>query len=185
MRISDWSSDVCSSDLPHSNGQSQVPRPGLSIRTMATLAAVSILAACTTGGRGTRPEAGPAKPVEQPTRVTEADRQKIAVLVPTTGANAALGQSIANAANLALLDSGNQRIKLTIYNTAGGAALAAQRALADGNRLFLGPLLAPDVRAVQAISRAANVPILSFSHYAGPAGNGTSVLGFPVNQSEN
>src|SRR3546814_7514408 len=72
---------------PHSNGQSQVPRPGLSIRTMATLAAVSILAACTTGGRGTRPEAGPAKPVEQPTRVTEADRQKIAVLVPTTGAN--------------------------------------------------------------------------------------------------
>src|SRR3546814_1028172 len=56
MRISDWSSDVCSSDLPHSNGQSQVPRPGLSIRTMATLAAVSILAACTTGGRGTRSE---------------------------------------------------------------------------------------------------------------------------------
>src|SRR3546814_17157761 len=94
---------------------------------MAALAAVSSLAACTTGGRGTRPEAGPAKPVEQPTRVTEMDRQKIAVLVPTTGANAALGQSIANAANLALLDSGNQQIKLTIYNTAGGAALAAQR----------------------------------------------------------
>src|SRR3546814_9892293 len=103
MRISDWSSDVCSSDLiggargklpqvadwgrddvetgsqggilihkrqsymaqPHSNGQ------WLSVRTMAALAAVSILAACTTGGRGTRPEAGPAKPVEQPTRVTE------------------------------------------------------------------------------------------------------------------
>src|SRR3546814_4415057 len=130
MRISDWSSDVCSSDLiggargklpqvadwgrddvetgsqggilihkrqsymaqPHSNGQ------WLSVRTMAALAAVSILAACTTGGRGTRPEAGPAKPVEQPTMVTEMDRQKIAVLVPTTGANAALGQSIANAA---------------------------------------------------------------------------------------
>src|SRR3546814_9190278 len=144
---------------------------------MAALAAVSSLAACTTGGRGTRPEAGPAKPVEQPTRVTEMDRQKIAVLVPTTGANAALGQSIANAANLALLDSGNQQIKLTIYNTAGGAALAAQRALADGNRLFLGPLLAPDVRAVQAISRAANVPILSFSNDAALAGNGHYEIG--------
>src|SRR3546814_3566051 len=62
--------------------------------------------------------------------------------------------SIANAANLALLDSGNRRVRLTVYNTAGGAAAAAQRALAEGNRLFLGPLLAPDVRAIQGMSRA-------------------------------
>src|SRR3546814_10166285 len=85
--------------------------------------------------------------------------------------------SIANAANLALLDSGNRRVRLTVYNTAGGAAAAAQRALAEGNRLFLGPLLAPDVRAIQGMSRAANVPILTFSNDASLAGGGTYVLG--------
>src|SRR3546814_4017601 len=117
MRISDWSSDVCSSDLP------------------------------------------------------------------TTGPNAALGQSIAYAANLALLDSGNRRVRLTVYNTAGGAAAAAQRALAEGNRLFLGPLLAPDVRAIQGMSRAANVPILTFSNDASLAGGGTYVLGFQIGRA--
>lgn len=161
-----------------SNGQR------LSLGSMAMLAALGVLAACTTGGRGPRPgDVGPVKPVEKPGAVSEADKQKVAVLVPTTGANAALGQSIANAANMALLDSGNQRIRLTIYNTAGGAALAAQRALADGNRLFLGPLLAPDVRAVQEVASAAKVPILSFSNDAALAGNGTYVLGFQVDQS--
>lgn len=156
----------------------------VTVRTVATIAAITILAACTTGGRSTRPgQAGPAAPVTPSKPVAEADKQKVAVLVPTTGPNAALGQSIANAANMALLDSGNQRIRLTIYNTAGGAAAAAQRALADGNRLFLGPLLAPDVRAVQGISRAANVPILSFSNDAALAGGGTYVMGFQVDQS--
>src|SRR3546814_16168529 len=86
--------------------------------------------------------------------------------------------SIANAANLALLDSGNRRVRLTVYNTAGGAAAAAQRALAEGTRLFLGPLLAPEVRAIQGMSRAANVPILTFSTSASLAGGGPSVRGF-------
>lgn len=164
--------------------QPQRIRQWLSARTIATLAVISILAACTPGGRDARPgQAGPPKPVEKPTGPDEADRQKVAVLVPTTGPNAALGQSIANAANLALLDSGNRRVRLTVYNTAGGAAAAAQRALAEGNRLFLGPLLAPDVRAIQGMSRAANVPILTFSNDASLAGGGTYVLGFQVDQS--
>ncbi len=153
------------------------------VRAMAMFAALSLVAACTTG-RGTRPgQTGPAKPAERQAEQAEKDRQKVAVLVPTTGPNAALGQSIANAANLALLDSGNQHIRLTIYNTAGGAAAAAQRALAEGNRLFLGPLLAPDVRAVQGVARTANVPIVSFSNDAALAGGGTYVLGFQVDQS--
>src|SRR3546814_11365547 len=93
--------------------QPQRIRQWLSARTIATLAVFSILAACTPGGRDARPgQAGPPKPVEKPTGPDEADRQKVAVLVPTTGPNAALGQSIANAANLALLDSGNRRVQI-------------------------------------------------------------------------
>src|SRR5688500_9928478 len=54
-------------------------------------------------------------------------RNRVAVLVPTSGANAGVGQSIANAANLALLDAGGDRIRITVYDTAlgGGAAAAA------------------------------------------------------------
>ena len=77
------------------------------------------------------------------------------MLVPLSGANAGVGQSIANAANLALLDTGGERIRITVYDTARGAAAAANEALAEGNGLFLGPLLAEDVEAVAPIARRA------------------------------
>ena len=107
-------------------------------------------------GRAGRPRpssraggAGPRLPPDE-------TRNRVAVLVPLSGANAGVGQSIANAANLALLDTGGERIRITVYDTAsGGAAAAANEALADGNGLFLGPLLADDVRAVAPVARRA------------------------------
>ncbi|HEX8263545.1 MAG TPA: penicillin-binding protein activator [Allosphingosinicella sp.] len=111
-------------------------------------------------------------------------RNRVAVLVPTSGANAGVGQSIANAANLALLDAGNDRIRITIYDTArGGAAAAANQALAEGNGLFLGPLLAEDVRAVAPVARRAGVPVISFSNDTSVAGNGVYLMGFTPAQS--
>ena len=111
-------------------------------------------------------------------------RNKVALLVPMTGTNAAVGQSIANAATMALLDLGDTRINLQVYDTAsGGAGVAATRAVADGARLFLGPLLAADVRAVQGVASANGVPVLTFSNDAALAGNGTFVLGFQPGQS--
>lgn len=138
---------------------------------------------------------GPPKTVETPPPQTEAPppsttplptdvaRHRIALLVPMTGASAAVGESIANAANLAVLDTGGKAIRITTYDTATGAAAAAQRAIADGNRLILGPLLAEDVRAVAPIGRAAKVPLLSFSNDVTVAGNGTYLLGFVPTQS--
>lgn len=144
------------------------------------------LAACAAG-----PRKGPQTPAT-PAPIADRDRppppppqNKVALLVPTTGSNAAVGQSIANATSLALLDLGNQKIKLTVYNTANGPAEAARRALAEGNKLFLGPLLAPDVRAVQPIAERAQIPLLTFSNDASLAGNGTYVLGFQPDQSMN
>ena len=100
------------------------------------------------------------------------------------GANAGVGQSIANAANLALLDAGGERIRITVYDTArGGAAAAANQALADGNGLFLGPLLADDVRAVAPVARRAGVPVISFSNDTSVAGNGVYLMGFTPAQS--
>ncbi|HYG48221.1 MAG TPA: penicillin-binding protein activator [Allosphingosinicella sp.] len=122
-------------------------------------------------------EPGPQLPPEE-------TRNRVAVLVPTSGANAGVGQSIANAANLALLDAGGERIRITVYDTArGGAAAAANQALAEGNGLFLGPLLADDVRAVAPIARRADVPVISFSNDTSVAGNGVYLMGFTPGQS--
>ena len=110
-------------------------------------------------------------------------RNRVALLVPLSGSNAGVGQSIANATMLALLDTQNQSVRITNYDTAGGAAAAANRAIAEGAQLILGPLLADDVRAVAPIARAAGVPVLSFSNDTGVAGNGAYLMGYVPAQS--
>jgi branched-chain amino acid transport system substrate-binding protein len=132
----------------------------------------------------------PPPPTLEPTRPTQPSRlpadetrNRIAVLVPLTGRDAALGQSILNAANLALLDTGGQRIRITAYDTASGAVPAANEALAEGNGLILGPLLAEDVRAVAPVARRADVPVVSFSNDISVAGEGVYVMGFNPGQS--
>jgi branched-chain amino acid transport system substrate-binding protein len=117
------------------------------------------------------------------TRLPEDQRDRVAVLVPLTGAEAGIGQSIANAANMALIDSGGQGVRITTYDTATGAAMAAQKALAEGNKLILGPLLADDVRQVAPIAAAQHVPVLSFSNDVSVAGNGVYLLGFTPAES--
>jgi ABC-type branched-subunit amino acid transport system substrate-binding protein len=104
--------------------------------------------------------------------------------VPLTGPNAGVGQSIANAANLALLDTGGQRIRITVYDTfKGGALAAANEALADGSGLFLGPLLADDAKIVAPVARRARVPVIAFSNDTSVAGNGVYLMGFTPEQS--
>jgi ABC-type branched-subunit amino acid transport system substrate-binding protein len=128
----------------------------------------------------------PPPPVEVPDEgglPRDQARHRVALLVPLTGPNAAVGQSIANATTMALIDTGNKSIRVTTYDTATGAAAAAQRALADGNRLFLGPLLSEDATAVAPAARKAGVPVISYSNDAAVAGDGVYVMGFLPAQS--
>lgn len=127
---------------------------------------------------------GPVRPPISPNLPPDETRNRVAVLVPLTGTNAGVGQSIANAANLALLDTGGERIRITVYDTAKGGALeAANEALADGNGLFLGPLLAEDARAVAPVARSRGVPVIAFSNDSSVAGNGVYLMGFTPRQS--
>lgn len=128
-------------------------------------------------------EAPPPRPIPTPDLPSDEPRNRIAVLVPLSGENAGVGRSIANAANLALLDAGGEGIRITTYDTANGAASAANQALADGNRLFLGPLLAENVEAVAPIARRADVPVIAFSNDIGVAGNGVYIMGYNPGQS--
>ena len=161
---------------------------GLSLLRLAGLALLSIaVAGCIPRSRPEPPPVEPEpepEPEAPPSRLPpDETRNRVAVLVPLSGANAALGQSVLNAANLALLDTGGQRIRITAYDTSGGAAAAANEALADGNGLILGPLLAQDVRAVTPIARGADVPVVAFSNDLTLAGDGVFVMGFAPGQS--
>lgn len=114
---------------------------------------------------------------------TDATRHRVALLVPMSGSNAGVGQSIANATTLALLDTKTDKVRITTYDTALGAAAAVNRALADGNRLILGPLLAEDARVIGPIAARANVPVISFSNDTSVAGAGVYVMGYNPGQS--
>lgn len=128
------------------------------------------------------PEEAPLPP--SPNLPRDETRNRVAVLVPLSGANAGVGTSIANAANLALLDTGGQRIRITVYDTArAGPLAAANEAIADGNGLFLGPLLAEDTRAVANRAKGVGVPVLSFSNDISVASRGVYLMGFTPGQS--
>ncbi len=167
------------------------PQPAGRMRwRLGVLMAAMLVAGCQTiVPRGDKPPTqGPDRPPQVDTPITpglpdDQERHRIALLVPMTGTNAAVGQSIANAANLAVLDTGGQRIRITMYDTALGAAAAAQKAVAEGNRVILGPLLSEDVAAVAPVARRANVPLLSFSNDATVAGNGVYLLGYSPAQA--
>lgn len=156
---------------------------------LAFLAGALLLVGC--ARQAPAPEVAPPPPVAPPV-VTQPEAAKpvpvpvnrVAVLVPLSGANAAVGQSLANAANLALGDLGGRAsFTLRTYDTAGGAAAAAERAVAEGARLILGPLLAPDVNAVRGVAEARGVPVLAFSNDAALARGNVYVLGFQPSQS--
>lgn len=122
----------------------------------------------------------PGQVAEQP----PGTRHSVAVIVPLTGQDGPVGTSISNAARLALLDTASRTIELNVYDsTQGGAAAAAARAIAEGNRLILGPLLAEDVRAAAPVARRARVPVIAFSNDESVAGNGVYILGFTPRQS--
>jgi branched-chain amino acid transport system substrate-binding protein len=157
------------------------------------LGAAMLLGACSTiVPRGAEGPRGPDRVAPPPVRpdtgvdagvIRDSARNRVALLVPLSGPNAGVGQSLANATMLALLDTKTEKVRITNYDTATGAAAAASRAIADGAQLILGPLLAEDVRQVAPIARQARVPVLAFSNDVSVAGDGTYVMGYAPAQS--
>ena len=143
-------------------------------KKLLILASVILLAACSTVPRSKAPIV-----VAEPSD----GMHRVALLLPVTGPDAEVGQSIANATALALADTKVTNIRMVTYDTGLGAAAATQRAIADGNKLILGPLRANNVIEVAEIARPAAVPIISFSNDVGVAGQNVFLLGHLPNQS--
>jgi branched-chain amino acid transport system substrate-binding protein len=154
----------------------------------ATLMGVIMLAACQTMVPKTAPPpaAPPPPKVEvapDKTLPTDTERNRVALIVPLTGPNAQVGRSIANATTMALLDTKTEKVRVTTYDSGTDPAGAARKAIAEGNKLILGPLTAEEVKAVAPIARAAKVPVVGYSNDASVAGNGVYLLGYAPGQS--
>jgi len=156
-------------------------------RRAAALFVLLFLAACQSvvpkGGQ--RPVGPPPVVTPDPANVVanDGDRHRVALLLPVTGPDGDMGQSIANATTLALLDTRNTNIRMTTYDTALGVDAAVRKAVADGNKLILGPLRSDDVISVANVAKPAGVPMISFSNDVGAAGQNVFLLGHLPNQS--
>lgn len=161
-------------------------------RTLVLISGAALVAGCQVVPRTeTVMRAPPPMPTPQPSATslpTDAGRHRIALLVPLGGNAADVGQAIANATTMAILDSASSEsnpdnIRITTYDTSSGADGAARRAIADGNKLILGPLLADNVPAVQAAARPAGVTAIAFTNDASVASDNVFVMGHIPEQS--
>jgi outer membrane PBP1 activator LpoA protein len=154
-------------------------------RTLAIGLLTVFLAACKIVPEtrpGPAPAPAPAGPSED-VLPTDTARHRVALLVPLSGENAAVGRSIANATTMALLDTSAENLRITTYDTATGAATAAASAIRDGNKLILGPLLREDVSSVLSRARPADVPLITFSNDTSVAAPDVFVMGHVPEQS--
>src|SRR5690606_5041686 len=150
-------------------------------RKALAIGATVLLAGCQVIPKG---EPG-TTPTPEPSATTlpgDATRHRVALLVPLSGTNGEVGQSTASAATMALLDTNSDNLRITTYDTSTGADSAAARAIADGNKLVLGPLLSEDIPAILKRTRPAGVPLVSFSNDSSVAAADVFVMGITPDQ---
>lgn len=169
--------------------QSRAATPNQKARMMSrrhlTLAGLALLiAGCQVIPKA--PALPPPAPTPEPSATAlpaDQGRHRIALLLPMSGETGAIGQTIANATTMALLDTNASNLRITTYDTAKGASVAARQAVADGNKLILGPLLADSVPAVVEATRGSKIPAISFSNDTSVAGGNVFVMGQIPEQS--
>lgn len=121
---------------------------------------------------------------------------KVALMVPISGESAAIGKSMVDAASLAIYDtylnvpSSDLKAQIVLLptdtgNTPKENAAAAQKALGQGAKFFIGPLFSQSVTAVAPILKEKNISMLSFSNNKLVAKAGVFTFGFlPEQQVE-
>ncbi len=90
----------------------------------------------------------------------------VGVLLPLSGKAANIGQGMQNAMFLALDDLKNNKVVLKFYDTKStgiGAADAAEKAIAGGAQLILGPLMSEEVKSASRVALSDDIPVISFT----------------------
>ena len=140
------------------------------LRLVGLFAAMALLAACQGTGTGTGPRVG-------------GQTVQVAMLLPMSsqqGGDAVIARSLENAARMAVADLQGVTIEITVYDTAGQAATAAnvaREAVAAGADVIVGPLRSDAAAAVGVAVASSNIAVLSFSNNTEIAGGNVFVLG--------
>jgi ABC-type branched-subunit amino acid transport system substrate-binding protein len=112
--------------------------------------------------------------------LTPSGKTRIALLLPLSGRNAAIGQSLQQAAEMALFDSGAKDIALAAYDSGDGpdrAVEAYRKARSDGVALMLGPLFGSSAAALVPLVAQGGVNVISFSNDESIAQPGVWIMG--------
>jgi ABC-type branched-subunit amino acid transport system substrate-binding protein len=152
------------------------------MRSLLALATVAfLLGACTESPQPTTPlpPPKPTGPVAgSPT--TASGKARIALLLPLSGRSAPIGQSMQQAAELALFDTGAKELALAAYDSgeSGDSAIQAyKKAQTDGCALILGPLFGASAMALAPLRRQDRTNIIAFSNDESVAQPGLWVMG--------
>ena len=172
--------------MPHEALMDRHRRAGIVITALLTMA----LAGCTQtrfgGGAPSLASVGTVASGE----VIGSGSVRVALLVPrsATGNAGRIGRAFRNAADLAMRDFPGAGIQLVVYDTGGtstGAQAAANRALAEGAEMILGPVFSSAVGAAAAPARQTGVPVIAFTTDVSVAGRGVYLISFlPDNDIE-
>jgi ABC-type branched-subunit amino acid transport system substrate-binding protein len=154
------------------------------VRSAALLLVLLSLAACPSSSRVSQPPAtaqqpAPTGPLQPGSPVADA-HIKVALLLPLSGDNAQVGESMLQAAQLAIFEAPDANVALLVRDTGDspfGAAQAAQQAIRDGAELILGPVLGSSVSAVAPVAKSAGINVVSFSTDKSVAQPGAFVMG--------
>ena len=104
---------------------------------------------------------------------------RIALLVPKSGPNMALGGELQRGAELALFSLRNQQIELLVFDTVErGAEYAAREAVLAEADIIVGPLFSEAVVPARKIANASAVPMLALSNNTAIAGTGSWLFGY-------
>ena len=116
------------------------------------------------------------------------NRLRVAILLPLSGTRAGLGRMVLDAAKLALFQVADGDLELRPYDTAAtrkGAKDAAEKAVADGVKLVIGPIFSTAVKGAAPIILSAGLNMLAFSNNRLVAQPGVYLSGlFPESQIE-
>jgi len=147
---------------------------------LAASAALLVLGACDNGpDLSTLPPPPQAKP-QAGSPTTPSGKTRIALLLPLSGRSAAIGQSLQQAAEMSLFDSGAKELALAAYDsgdTPDAAVAAYRKARTEGVALVLGPLFGSSASALAPEVKGGGANVISFSNDEQAAQPGIWVMG--------
>jgi hypothetical protein len=159
--------------------------PGFLLAAGLALAVASCGPTTTSGAvRSTAPSAAQTTPRLPAGRIDPNRPVLVALLAPLTAADdgaAKVGNALANAARMAMVDLADPTMELRVYDTAGspqGARAMALKAVREGAGLILGPLFSANTGGVGDAAGAAGINVISFSTDSMVAGGPVFLSGF-------